>query len=107
MRSMSHEKDAVDGLTATLQHHPYVYFIFMAMVGAIARALVDEEPFDWRKFAGEMLLAFISGVLLWSLGLLQGLSFEQMIFLGALGALGGVKFVQWLVTIAKAVRSSP
>lgn len=81
-----------------------VSFIVMILMGAIARVFVSNEPLDLRKLAGEAMLAVLGAVMLYSFGLLQGLTVPQMMFLGALGGLGGVRLLEWIMKIARRVR---
>jgi hypothetical protein len=67
----------------------------MFVLGVLAKALVSNEPFCFRRFAGELILAMIGAVLFYSFGLMQGMSVIQMMFFGALSALGGVRLVEW------------
>lgn len=65
------------------------------ILGALARVLVSSEPFCWRRFLGEIILAAIGAVIFYSFGLMQGMNTIQIMFFGALSALGGVRLVEW------------
>ena len=71
--------------------------------GVVARILVSDEPFDAKKFAGEMIFAIIGAVILWSFGVLQDFSTWQMFLYGGLVSLGGVRFLEWIIKIARMV----
>lgn len=86
--------------------HTLLSFIAMVLMGTIARVFISNEPLDKRKLTGEMILAVLGAILLYSFGLLQGLTTPQMIFLGSLGSLGGVRLLEWLIKIARQVRDS-
>lgn len=83
-----------------------ISFIGMGVVGAMARVFVSQEPFDVRRFAGELMMAALTGVMLYSFGLLQGLSTPQMMFLGSLGGLGGVRLAEWMIKLIKTARDT-
>lgn len=76
----------------------------LMILGEVARHLVSDEPFCKRKFAGELIFAALGGFLLWTFGLLQGLTAPQMLLAGGLGSLGGVRLVEWVIKIGKEVR---
>lgn len=78
--------------------------IALFVIGSMARSLLSDEPFNPKKFAGEMLFAVIGAVTLWSFGLLQGMTPAQIVFLGSLGSLGGIRLLEWVMKIAKAVK---
>ena len=84
----------------------FMMFLFLVITGTIGRILNSDEPFKLRKFAGEIILALVSGVMLYSIGLLQGLDPIQMAVVGSLAGLGGVRFVEWLIKIVKKVREA-
>jgi len=81
-------------------------FMFLVVTGTVGRILISDEPFNGRRFGGELVLAMVSGVMLYSIGLLQGLDPLQMAVTGSLAGLGGVRFVEWLIKIAKKVREA-
>jgi len=72
-------------------------------LGSVARSFISHEPFCLRRFVGEMLLSIIGAIVLWSFGLLQGMTELQIIFLGGLASLGGVRMIEWIMKIAKTV----
>ena len=78
--------------------------VVLFMLGSLARMLVSNEPFCWRRFWGEMILSFIGAVLMYSFGLLQGMSPIQIVFFGSLGSLGGIRLIEWVIKIARRVR---
>lgn len=71
--------------------------IGLFILGTLARVLVSNEPFCWRRFLGEIILALIGAILFYSFGLMQGMSTIQIMFFGALSALGGVRLVEWAI----------
>ena len=79
-------------------------FILMVIMGTVGRILVSDEPFILRRFAGEILLAFVGGSMLYAVGLLQDLNTLQLIVLGGLAGLGGVRTIEWLIKIARKVK---
>jgi len=78
--------------------------IGLFMVAAIGRILVSNEPFDWRKFTGEVCLAIVGAVILYSFGMLQQMDFYQMLILGGLGGLGGVRLIEQFIKLSRAIR---
>ena len=84
----------------------FLMFLFLVVTGTVGRILASDEPFKFRKFAGELILAAVSGVMLYSAGLLQGLDPVQMAVMGSLAGLGGVRLAEWLIKIAKKVREA-
>jgi hypothetical protein len=80
--------------------------ISLFVMGTMGRILVSGEEFVWRVFLGEMLLAVVGAITLWSFGLLQEMSAPQMIMIGGLGGLGGVRFIEWIIKIARKVREA-
>ena len=81
-------------------------FIAMMIIGTVGRILVSDEPFVLRRFVGEILLGFVGAVMLYAIGLLQGLNPLQLIVLGGLAGLGGVRVIEWLIKIAKKVKDA-
>ncbi|AZZ92762.1 hypothetical protein EUZ85_19350 [Hahella sp. KA22] len=79
-----------------------VLVLFVA--GFVARTLVSQEPFDRKKFLGELILTAIGAVALYAAGALQGMSDLQMLMFGALGSLGGLRAVEWVIKAAAQVK---
>ena len=103
---MSDEKEVV---TSAFQwwSDPLLWSVIaMFILGTIGRILVSDEPFDPRKFFGELILAAIGAIILYSFNLMQGMTPIQIVFFGALGSLGGVRLIEWIIKIAKKVKSS-
>lgn len=102
---MPPEREAVD-VAFTWTDKTLLSFVAMFVVGAMARVFISDEPFDFRRFAGEVMLAALAAIMMYSFGLLQGLTLAQMMFLGSLGGLGGVKVVEWLLQIIKTAKDA-
>lgn len=78
------------------------------VMGSTARLFIGNEPFVLRRFIGEMLLSIIGAVVLWSFGMLQGMTQMQIVLLGGLGSLGGVRLIEWIMKIVKTIsQNSP
>jgi hypothetical protein len=75
------------------------------MLSAAARNLLSSEPFDPRRFLGEILLSIVGAVIMWSFGLMQGMSTAQIFFIGGLAALGGVRAIEWGLKIMNSVKT--
>lgn len=80
--------------------------IFLMVMGTIGRTLVSNEPFDVKRFSGEVILSVIGAIMLYSFGLLQGMSIPQIILLGSLGSLGGLRILEWLIRLAKQIKDN-
>lgn len=78
--------------------------IALLLTGTLARFLISPEPLCWRRFAGEMLLSVIGGVVIFNFGLLQGMSAPEIILVGALSSLGGLRLVEWAIKIITALK---
>jgi len=94
------------GSTTPLWDRTFMTIAFLFMVGAAARTFISDEPFNAKKFTGEMLFAFIGAVVLYTFGVLQGMNTIEIIFFGGLGSLGGVRLVEWAIKIGKTVGKS-
>ena len=103
---MSAEKETAQ-LAATPEAQLFISLVALMVFGTIGRILVSDEPFDWRRLTGELILAAIGAVLLHAFGMLNGMNFYQIIAIGALGGLGGVRLLEWLIKIWKQVRVQP
>lgn len=73
--------------------------IGMILLGHLARNLVSDEPFNLKKFIGEMVLAGIGAVVIYLMGVLQGMPPIQIILVGCLTSLGGIRVLEWLAKI--------
>lgn len=82
-------------------------FIAMGILGLLGRTLVSPEPFDARRFTGEMILTALGAIMLFALGVLQGLDTWQMIVLGAGTSLGGLRAIEWGFKIVQAAKVRP
>lgn len=71
----------------------------LILLGHMARNLVSDEPFNLKKFIGEMLLAGIGAVVIYLFGILQGLPEIQIILIGSLTSLGGIRALEWAAKI--------
>lgn len=79
----------------------------LLVLGTMARSLLSNEPFDFRKLLGELILGLIGAVLLYAFGMLQNMSPMQMLFLGALGGLGGVRSLEWVIKFIQHTKKTP
>lgn len=75
------------------------------ILGSMARTFVSNEPFDVKKFLGEVIFSAISAVIMYSMGLMQGMSEAQIVCFGALASLGGVRSVEWALKAANQFKS--
>jgi len=89
----------------TLEHLKGLLAILSFVTGGLlAKKLISDEAIDWRRFAGEWILALMGGVALWSAGVLEGLSLVHMILLGSAAGLGGVRALEWAVKLAMHIK---
>jgi hypothetical protein len=79
----------------------------MFIIGVAGRALIANEPFDVKKFFGEVLLSLLGAEIIWSFGLMQGMTTHQMIFFGGLSAWGGLRSIQWVLKAANTIKNGP
>jgi len=102
------DKNLIDPTTREMLVDPNFWMMLtLFCLAYLARTLVSKEPMDWRRLAGELILTAISAVVVYSAGLLNGMSPLQMLFAGALGSLGGLRAVEWLIKIAAQVKAKP
>lgn len=102
---MSGEKESVEA--AFNWYDPVLWSVIAFFVmGSLGRILVSSDPFDPRKFAGEMILAIIGAIIIYSFNLMQGMSPVQIIFLGSLASLGGVRIIEWAIKFSQQVKKS-
>lgn len=80
--------------------------VAMFVLGSMARTFVSDEPFEPKKFFGEIIFSAIGAVMMYSMGLMQGMSQPQIICFGAMASLGGVRSFEWLMKIARKIRRS-
>lgn len=100
---MSNEKEAVEVIFSWSDRLLWSVVSLFAL-GTLGRILVSSEPFDLKRFLGELILSVISAIILFSFNLMQGMSPTQIVFFGALGSLGGVRMVEWVIKIAQRVK---
>lgn len=74
------------------------------LLGHLARNLVADEPFNLKKFLGEMILSALGAIAIYSMGLLQGMSEIEIVLVGIFASLGGIRALEWAAKIYKAVR---
>lgn len=80
--------------------------IGMFVLGSMARSFIGNEPFDPKRFIGELILSTIGAIMMYSMGLMQGMSETQIVCFGAAASLGGVRMIDWGLRIAKAVKQT-
>lgn len=73
------------------------------LMGSIAKVLVSSEPFDPKKFAGELILACIGGFICYLTGVLRGEDPLHILLFGVLASLGGVRLLEWVIKIVRKV----
>ncbi len=80
--------------------------VVMFLMGSMARTFISEEPFDLKKFMGELMFSAIGAVMMYSAGLMQGMNEAQIVCFGAGASLGGVRMFEWFMKIAKNVKEA-
>ena len=79
----------------------FAQLLFMFVGSALASALLTKEPFDWRKFFGEMLIAVMGAIAVWHMGILQQLSPSAIIVIGFSTSLGMFRQLTWASRLFK------
>lgn len=76
--------------------------IVTAMVaGLIAQTLVNDEPFNVKRFIGEIILAVMFGVAIFAFGVIQGMGFWQTLLISLLSGMGTTRSIEWLIKATK------
>lgn len=101
---MSPSPDKLAPVPDILGNNAFFSVVLLLVMGVIARRLLDDGPISFRRFFAEILLAFLTGVVFYTFGVLQGLTTAQIILCGGLGGLGSVRMLEWAIKIALAVR---
>lgn len=78
--------------------------VLVVLIGTIGRVLVSGEKFDAKKLVGELMLATIGGVALWSYGILQHFDPAEQVLYGCLAGLGGVRLLEWVIKALRAMK---
>ena len=74
-------------------------------LGQLGRTLKQKEPINWRVFAGEMCLTAVFAITLIALGILENMSFWQIVFVGGMAGLGGVKSLETVFQIYNKIKT--
>ena len=82
----------------------FVSVVLLMLLGTIGRLLMQEKPINWRQFFGEALLSVVIAATLFAFGAMQNMLMWQVVFVGGLAGIGGVKSVEWIIQIVKAVK---
>lgn len=99
------EKELANGSQVWFDPNFWI-LISILLMGYLARTLASEEPFDKKRFFAESILTVIGGVLLYAAGLIQGLSFLEMVVFYCLTALGGVRTAEWVIKAVVAIKKA-
>lgn len=78
--------------------------VAMFVLGSMARTFISNSPFEPKKFIGEIIFAAIGAIVLYSAGLMQGMSEVQIVCFGSFASLGGVRTLEWIMKIGKAIK---
>lgn len=81
-------------------------FMGLFVLGSVARTLISDEPFNIRRFSGELIFSIIGAIAMYSMGIMQGMTEIQMVGFGALSSLGGVRAIEWSLKIMKSIQNS-
>lgn len=102
-----------EAVNTVVETQPWVWgnrmlwsFVTMFVLGSMARTFVSDEPFDPKKFAGEIIFSIIGAVMMYSLGMMQNMTEVQIIGFGAFASLGGVRGFEWAMRIARKIKAS-
>ena len=75
-------------------------------LGLIAKNLKSGERISGRKFAAELITAFLIAIVMYLLGLLKGLTPTQLFLTAGLGAIGTVRTLQWALQAIALIKKS-
>lgn len=78
--------------------------IALFVFGWIGKYLVSSEPFDPRRFTGELMLSCLSGYALYLIGVLQGLEPQVIFLVAVLSGMGVTRGLEWTIKILKAIK---
>lgn len=84
---------------------PFIAIFAVWVFAAIGKNLLKDEPLNWRVLIGEIILAAVGSIVMYSFGMYQGMDAWQMIFIGSLAGLGGVRLIEQVIRIFKFVSS--
>lgn len=87
-------------------HREFWTVTSLLWLGLVAKTLKSDEQIHFRKFAAEVITAFLVAVAMFFAGLLNGLSVTQFVLLGVLGAVGTVRLLQWILQAVALIKSS-
>ena len=73
--------------------------IGLFVLGTIGRNLLSQEPFQLKRFLGELVMSVLGGFIIWSFGLMKGMTPSQMVFFGGFAAWGGIRAMEWCMKI--------
>ena len=102
---MSEEKLAIEQMMFWQNHNMWL-IVLMFVSGAVGRSLLNTEPFNSRRLAGEIILSVLGAITLYSFNLMQGMSTLQIIFLGGLASMGGVRSITWAIKFGQKLKAS-
>lgn len=71
------------------------------LLGALSRILLTEERLTYRRVAGEILLALLGAVIMYTFGLMQEMPVSQMLFYGSFASLGTLRLLQLLIKVVQ------
>ena len=95
----------VKGAIEWWMDHTLWSIVALMIAGSVGRTLISPAKFNTKLFVGEVILSAVVAVLVFHLGLMQGMSFAQMLVFGALSSLGGLRLTQWFIKIAQTALS--
>lgn len=74
------------------------------VAGLIARTLVNDDPFNIRRFIGEVILAVMFGAAIYAFGMIQQMDFWQTLLMALLSGMGTTRSLEWLIKASKMSR---
>lgn len=81
--------------------------VIITMIGGlIANTLVNDEPFNVRRFVGEMILAIMFGASIYAFGIIQELGFWQTLLIALLSGMGTTRSLEWLIKVTKITKGN-
>lgn len=79
------------------------FFLVASLIvaGTVSKILTSDDPIDFVKMCGEIIMAVIIATMLIAFGVVQDLTFWETIFIGGLAGMGSVRSFEWIIKIIK------
>ncbi|MBO9492071.1 hypothetical protein J7384_17045 [Endozoicomonas sp. G2_1] len=91
---------SIENLTST-QTKELLAIALTMLAGFIARTLVSDEPFNVKRFFGEMILSIMFGGAIYAFGIIQSMDFWHTFLIALLSGMGTTRSIEWLIKASK------